>query len=117
MLPRIIVAAVEAAVVDWVATCGTSISCRSAYRFFHTPKVALRASLLLIKHGVFDSGDRITDDVGSVACAGLGTGGLRIGPVQSARQLRAAIGSVLLAPDAWPSSIDAAFAAERVLTS
>ena len=72
------------------------------------PYLAARATLLLVKHGVFAegtyAGEKIADFVGSVAFPGLGTGVGRIGPNTCARQVRAAIDAVLLEQEPFPAS-------------
>ena len=74
------------------------------------PYLAMRAVLLLVKHGVFTDkarrGDRVGDVVRTIAVPGLGTGVGVVGPNTCARQMRAAIDDVLLGavpfPVSWP---------------
>jgi O-acetyl-ADP-ribose deacetylase (regulator of RNase III) len=72
------------------------------------PYLAARATLLLVKHGVFTHGpyvgERIGDFVQRVAFPGLGTGVGRVHPRLCARQVRAAIEDVLLHPKPFPAS-------------
>jgi hypothetical protein len=72
------------------------------------PYLATRAVLLLVKHGVFTHGpyvgERIGDYVQRVAFPGLGTGVGRVHPRLCARQVRAAIEDILLAPKPYPAS-------------
>jgi len=66
------------------------------------PYLATRAALLLIEHGRLDDGRPIREVVKTVAFPGMGTG---VGKVPSgicARQMRAAIGSVLLGEEPFP---------------
>ncbi len=64
------------------------------------PYLAARAVFLLIKYGMFASGplkgEPISTGIQSVAFPGLGTGVGRVGPNTCARQVRAAIQTVLL---------------------
>jgi O-acetyl-ADP-ribose deacetylase (regulator of RNase III) len=71
------------------------------------PYLAARAVLLLIKHGVFPAGFAqegapIAESVRSVAFVGMGTGIGQVGPGTCARQVRAAIDEVLVAPSPFP---------------
>jgi O-acetyl-ADP-ribose deacetylase (regulator of RNase III) len=70
------------------------------------PYLAARAVLLLIKHGTMlagpDAGKPISAVVKTVAFPGLGTGVGRIPPDVCARQVRAAIGEVLLGERGFP---------------
>jgi O-acetyl-ADP-ribose deacetylase (regulator of RNase III) len=70
------------------------------------PYLAARAALLLIKHGTFAigplKGEPVAAGVQSVAFPGLGTGVGRVGLDTCARQVRAAIEEVLLAPQPFP---------------
>jgi len=74
------------------------------------PYLAMRAALLLVKHGVLTDGARRGDTVGDavrmVAVPGLGTGVGVVGPNTCARQMRAAIDDVLFGvvpfPVSWP---------------
>ena len=64
------------------------------------PYLAARATFLLIRDGVFPSGNNagtpIREVVSSVAIPGLGTGVGRVPPVQCAKQVRAAIEDIVL---------------------
>ena len=72
------------------------------------PYLAARATLLLVKHGTFAhgtyAGERVADYIETVAFPGLGTGVGRIGPNTCARQVRAAMESVLLGLEVFPVS-------------
>jgi O-acetyl-ADP-ribose deacetylase (regulator of RNase III) len=72
------------------------------------PYLAARAVLLLIKHGVFPSGEHegevVSDYVETVAFPGLGTGVGRIGPNVCAHQVRTAIEDVLGDQARYPTS-------------
>jgi O-acetyl-ADP-ribose deacetylase (regulator of RNase III) len=72
------------------------------------PYLAARAVLLLVKQGTFAhgtyAGERVADYIETVAFPGLGTGVGRIGPNTCARQLRAAMDSVLLGYEVFPVS-------------
>ena len=72
------------------------------------PFLAARAVLLLIKHGTFThgnyNGEPVANFVESVAFPGLGTGVGRIGPNTCARQVRAAIETVILGKNEFPFS-------------
>lgn len=72
------------------------------------PYLAARAVLLLIKHGVFASGNRAGEPVAayvkSVAFPGLGTGVGQIGYNTCAHQVRAAIDEVMLQKSGFPTS-------------
>lgn len=72
------------------------------------PFLATRAALLLVKHGVFDSGEfagkRISEVVQSVALPGMGTGVGGVPAEICARQMRAAIDEFLLDRPRVPSS-------------
>lgn len=68
------------------------------------PYLALRAVLLLVRDGSLDDGRAIRGVVRTIACPGLGTG---VGQVPSgicARQMRAAVGDVLLGEAQFPAS-------------
>lgn len=74
------------------------------------PYLALRAVLLLVRDGSLDDGRPIRDLVRTIACPGLGTG---VGGVPSgicARQMRAAVGDVLLGeaqfPGTWMNALE-----------
>jgi O-acetyl-ADP-ribose deacetylase (regulator of RNase III) len=62
--------------------------------------LAARATLLLLKHQVFQSGPEkgrlLSERIQSIAFPGLGTGVGQLGPNTCARQMRAAIDDVLL---------------------
>lgn len=70
------------------------------------PYLAARAALLLVREGIFVTGplegERISDAVQRIAFPGLGTGVGHIAPEVCARQMRAAIDSVLLGPAEFP---------------
>jgi O-acetyl-ADP-ribose deacetylase (regulator of RNase III) len=70
------------------------------------PYLAARAVLLLIKQGIMpigtDAGKPISEVVKTVAFPGLGTGVGRVPPDVCARQVRAAIGEVLLGERGFP---------------
>ena len=72
------------------------------------PYLAARATLLLIKHGVFLSGDlageRVFDAVKSVAFPGLGTGVGRVPAETCALQVRAAIEEIVYDRTEYPQS-------------
>jgi len=72
------------------------------------PYLAARAALLLVRHGTFTrgtyTGERVAAYVDSLAFPGLGTGVGRVGPNTCARQVRAAIDSVLLGREVFPVS-------------
>ncbi len=72
------------------------------------PYLAGRAVLLLIKHGIFESGslagEKISDAIQTVAFPGLATGVGRVSVNTCARQLRAAIEEVLLEEYQFPKS-------------
>ncbi len=72
------------------------------------PYLAARAALLLVQNGTFGqgtyAGEKIADFVESIAFPGLGTGVGRVGPNTCARQVRAAIDSVVLGWDVFPIS-------------
>lgn len=73
------------------------------------PYLAVRAALLLVRHGVLRigpfAGERIADHVRSIAFPGMGTGIGRVPFDTCARQCRAAIDEVLVRgptlPDTW----------------
>lgn len=72
------------------------------------PYLAARATLLLIKHGIFESGvlagERIADAIQIVAFPGLGTGVGRVGYNTCAKQMRTAIEDVVLEKYTFPDS-------------
>lgn len=72
------------------------------------PYLAARAVFLLIKEGIFQSGEyegeAIADRVNMVAFPGLGTGVGRVGSKTCARQVRAAINDVILGNYTMPKS-------------
>lgn len=72
------------------------------------PYLAARAVLLLVKYGRFRfgalKGEAISDAVQTVAFPGLGTGVGRMPPDLCARQVRAAIESVILGESPFPMS-------------
>jgi O-acetyl-ADP-ribose deacetylase (regulator of RNase III) len=72
------------------------------------PFLAARAALLLVKHGRFKDGplkdESIASAVESLAFPGLGTGVGQVDPQTCARQVRAAIESVLLSKSSFPES-------------
>ncbi len=72
------------------------------------PYLAARATLLLVKHGIFAegsyAGEKITDYVQTLAFPGLGTGVGRVGPNTCAHQMRTAINEVLLGCLTFPVS-------------
>lgn len=72
------------------------------------PYLAAKASLMLIKHGVFQQGnlrgERIVDAVKSVAIPGLGTGVGRVPMETCAAQVRAAIDEVVYDRGEFPRS-------------
>lgn len=72
------------------------------------PYLAARAVLLLIKHGVFESGafvgHPISDVIHTVAFPGLGTGVGRVGPNMCAHQVRVALDEVLGDAIGFPTS-------------
>jgi len=73
-----------------------------------TPFLAARAVLLLIRHGVFrvspHTGEPVSSRISTVAVPGLGTGVGRVPPDTCALQVRAAIESVVLGQERFPSS-------------
>jgi O-acetyl-ADP-ribose deacetylase (regulator of RNase III) len=79
------------------------------------PFLATRAVLLLVKHGVFQSGGfagaRIAEHVQTIAFPGLGTGVGQVPVEICARQMRAAIEDVLL--EHYPEPTSWAEASER----
>ncbi len=70
------------------------------------PYLAARAALLLVREGVFKSGERagepIREHVETVAFPGLGTGVGRVGPNTCARQVRAAIEEIVCGEYEFP---------------
>ncbi len=72
------------------------------------PFLAARAIFLLIRDGVFTSGQQagqpIHEHVKSVVIPGLGTGVGRVPPVQCAKQVRAAIEDVVMGKFMFPQS-------------
>lgn len=72
------------------------------------PYLAARAVLILARYGQFRNGpltgEPISKVVQSIAFPGLGTGVGQVGPNTCARQVRAAIDSVLLEDTAFPTS-------------
>lgn len=72
------------------------------------PYLAARATLLLVKHGVFPegtyAGEKIADYVQTIAFPGLGTGVGRVGPNTCAHQVRAAVEEVLQDNHTYPLS-------------
>jgi O-acetyl-ADP-ribose deacetylase (regulator of RNase III) len=66
--------------------------------------LALRAVLLLVAHGSADDGRPVRDVVKTIACPGLGTGVGKLPSGICARQMRAAVGDVLLGEAAFPST-------------
>jgi O-acetyl-ADP-ribose deacetylase (regulator of RNase III) len=70
------------------------------------PYLAARASLILIKHGVFMGGSlagtKVSTVVETVAFPGLGTGTGEVSPDACARQMRAAIDGILLGKEIFP---------------
>ncbi len=74
------------------------------------PYLAMRAVLLLVEHGRLDDGRPVRDAVRTVACPGLGSGVGRVPSGICARQMRAAVGDVLLgervAPTTWRATRD-----------
>jgi len=66
--------------------------------------LAMRAVLLLVKHGSLDDGRRIRDAVKTVAMPGLGTGIGRMPPKKCARQMRQAWEDVRLGVGAFPTT-------------
>lgn len=57
--------------------------------------LAIRALLLLVKHGVFEDGTAICDRVQTIAMPGMGTGIGEVGPDIFARQMKLAIEDVI----------------------
>jgi O-acetyl-ADP-ribose deacetylase (regulator of RNase III) len=72
------------------------------------PYLAARATLLLIKHGIFETGilagEKIADAIQVVAFPGLGTGVGRVSPDICAKQMRMAIEDVVLEKYTFPNS-------------
>jgi O-acetyl-ADP-ribose deacetylase (regulator of RNase III) len=72
------------------------------------PYLAARAALLLVKHGVFQSGRHqgtpISEMIACIAFPGLGTGVGQVSPAVCAHQVRTAIEDVLLGVRPFPSS-------------
>lgn len=68
------------------------------------PFLAMRAILLLITKGRFDDNTPISNKVDSVVVSGLGTGVGCISPVICARQMRIAVGQVMLNEILFPHS-------------
>lgn len=72
------------------------------------PFLAARAALLLVRHGVFrvgpHAGQPVSSRISTIAFPGLGTGVGRVPPEVCAREMRAAIESVVLGPDRFPST-------------
>lgn len=72
------------------------------------PYLAARATLILVRHGTFPSGDLagqpVRDHVASVAFPGLGTGVGQVGPDVCAHQMRTAIEDVMLEQRAFPTT-------------
>jgi len=68
------------------------------------PYLAARAVLLFVNHGAFPDGMPVREKVRSVAFPGLGTGVGGVSADTCARQVRAAIDSVLLGIDSLPSA-------------
>lgn len=72
------------------------------------PYLAARATLLLIKYGIFESGilagEKIADAIQIVAFPGLGTGVGRVDYNTCAKQMRMAIESVILEKSTFPDS-------------
>lgn len=66
--------------------------------------LAVRAVLLLVKHGQFVDGTLIADEVKTVAFPGMGTGVGRVSPEIFARQMHQAIEDVVEAKYAYPKS-------------
>jgi len=70
--------------------------------------MAVRAVLLLVRHGVFRAGQHqgqpVADHVRTVAFPGMGTGVGRIGANTCARQMRAAFADVLFGQYSMPQS-------------
>lgn len=78
------------------------------------PFLAARAALLLVRHTVFTppstlAGERIHSAVRAIAFPGLGTGIGRVSPETCARQMRAAIDTILGTsefPVSWQDAVD-----------
>ncbi len=72
------------------------------------PYLAMRAVLLLVKHGTFlvgaNAGQKISDKIQTVAFPGLGTGVGRMSAAICARQMRAALDDILLNKFKMPKS-------------
>ncbi len=72
------------------------------------PYLAARAVLLLVKHGLFRSGQwqgtRVSEVVHSVAFPGLGTGVGQVGAAVCAHQVRTALEDVLLEEQPFPAT-------------
>ena len=66
--------------------------------------LAMRAVLLLMKHGTFDDGAPISQRVQRVAIAGMGTGVGRVPVTMCAHQMRQAYNDVILQSHSFPSS-------------
>ncbi len=70
------------------------------------PYLAARATLLLVRHGIFaagtSAGQPVSAKVSSIAFPGLGTGIGRVGPNTCAHQVRRAIEEVLLSASEFP---------------
>lgn len=66
--------------------------------------LATRAVMLLVKHGQLPDGTPISDAIHSIAIPGMGTGVGRVPPAICARQMRAAIESVLIGSSHFPES-------------
>lgn len=80
------------------------------------PYLAMRAVLLLMRHGRLDDGRAVSGVVTTVAVPGLGTGAGCVPPGICARQMRAAIGDVLRGETPFPESWGAAKERHEKLT-
>lgn len=85
------------------------------------PYLAIRASLLLIRNGVFPAGmlagEKISQAVKSIAIPGLGTGVGRVDPAICARQVRQAIEETALGNFQFPKSwLDAQIQHQKLYT-
>ena len=68
------------------------------------PYLAMRAILLLIKKGKFEDNSLISNTIKTVAISGLGTGVGCVSPTMCARQMRIAVGQILLNDIPFPNS-------------
>jgi O-acetyl-ADP-ribose deacetylase (regulator of RNase III) len=83
------------------------------------PYLAARAVLLLIKHGIFETGflkgEKISDVIQTIAFPGLGTGIGQVSASSCAHQVRAAIEEIIFEKHEFPTSWSEAQARHQLL--